>query len=101
MTKMKCIEHSGEFVINYLHERLAKAAWKCSTQSGHDVDKLGEFGLEVVPALKVKPPRIKDSAVCFECTVVDRFTTGDRTLFICICTQKGIEIGGISPYNAS
>ena len=77
-----CIEHSGEFVINYPSEDLAKAAWKCSTKSGRDVDKFKEFDIEAVPALKVKPPRIKGSTVCIECKVLDRFTTGDHTVFV-------------------
>jgi flavin reductase (DIM6/NTAB) family NADH-FMN oxidoreductase RutF len=78
----KCIEHSGEFVINYPPKDLAKEAWKCSTKSGRKIDKFKEFGIEAIPALKVKPPRIKGSTVCIECKVVDRFTTGDHTVFV-------------------
>jgi flavin reductase (DIM6/NTAB) family NADH-FMN oxidoreductase RutF len=77
-----CIEHSGEFVINYPSENLARAAWKCSTQSGKKADKFGEFGIEAVPALTVKPPRIAGSTVCVECKLIDRFTTGDHTIFV-------------------
>ena len=48
-----------------------------------DYEKLfKEFGIEAVPALKVKPPRIKGSTVCIECKVVDSFTTGDHTVFV-------------------
>ncbi len=78
----RCIENSGEYVINYPSVELAKAAWMCSTQTGHRVDKFKEFSIEAIPALKVKPPRIKDSTVCIECKVVDRFTTGDHTIFV-------------------
>ena len=77
-----CIEHSVEFVINYPSEKLAIPAWKCSTQSGKKVDKFKEFGLEAVPSLKVRPPRIKGSSVCIECRVVNSVETGDHTLFI-------------------
>lgn len=78
----KCIEHSGEFVINYPSEALAKSAWKCSTQSGKKVDKFKDLGLEAIPSLKVKPPRIKGSTVCIECRVVNKIRTGDHTLFV-------------------
>jgi flavin reductase (DIM6/NTAB) family NADH-FMN oxidoreductase RutF len=78
----QCIEHSGEFVINYPAEALAKSAWKCSTQSGKKVDKFKELGIEAIPSLKVKPPRIKGSTVCIECKVVDSFKTGDHTVFV-------------------
>lgn len=78
----RCIDHAGEFVINYPSEGLAKAAWKCSTQSGEKVDKVKKFDIETIPSLKVKPPRIKDSTVCIECKVVDRLTTGDHTIFV-------------------
>ena len=78
----RCIDHSGEFVINYPSERLSNAAWKCSTQSGNKLDKFEKFEIEAVPSLKVKPPRIKDSTVSIECKVVDRFTMGDHTIFV-------------------
>jgi flavin reductase (DIM6/NTAB) family NADH-FMN oxidoreductase RutF len=78
----RCIEHSGEFVINYPSEELAKAAWMCSTQSGKKADKFKEFGIEAIPALKVKPPRIKWSTLCIECKVIDHFSTGDHTVFV-------------------
>jgi flavin reductase (DIM6/NTAB) family NADH-FMN oxidoreductase RutF len=78
----RCIEHSGEFVVNYPSENLAEAAWKCSIQSGKKIDKFKEFGLEAIPSLAVKPPRIRGCTVCIECKVVDRFTTGDHTVFV-------------------
>ena len=77
-----CIEHSGEFVVNYPSEAMAVPAWKCSTKSGKKVDKFKEFGLEAIPSLKVEPPRIKGSTVCVECKVVDKHKTGNHTLFI-------------------
>jgi flavin reductase (DIM6/NTAB) family NADH-FMN oxidoreductase RutF len=77
-----CIEQGGEFVVNYPGAALAQAAWKCSSKSGRDHDKFAEFGLEALPALKVEPPRIVGSTVCIECKVVDRFTTGDHTVFV-------------------
>ena len=69
-------------MINYPQENLAKEAWKCSTKSGSKIDKFSAFGIEAVPALKIKPPRIKGSTVCIECKVIDRFTTGDHTAFV-------------------
>ena len=77
-----CIEYSGEFVINYPSEALAKSAWKCSTQSGKKVDKFKDLGLRDIPSLKVKPPRIKGSTVCIECRVANKVITGDHTLFV-------------------
>ena len=78
----RCIEHSSEFVINYPSENMASAAWKCSTQSGQKINKFKEFGIEAIPSLKVKPPRLKGSTVCIECRLVDQFTTGDHTVFV-------------------
>jgi flavin reductase (DIM6/NTAB) family NADH-FMN oxidoreductase RutF len=77
-----CIQHSREFVINYPSEEQARAAWKCSTRSGAELDKFAEFGLQAVPARRVKPPRIDGSTACFECRLVDQHTAGDHTLFI-------------------
>jgi flavin reductase (DIM6/NTAB) family NADH-FMN oxidoreductase RutF len=52
---------------------------RVTTQSGKKEDKFTSFGIEALPALKVKPPRVKGCTVCIERRVVDRFTIGDYT----------------------
>jgi flavin reductase (DIM6/NTAB) family NADH-FMN oxidoreductase RutF len=71
-----------EFVLNYPNEEQADAAWVCGTKSGRDGDKLKLAGLKLVDSKAVKVPTIDGVTVAFECKVVDKFETGDHTVFV-------------------
>lgn len=71
-----------EFVLNYPSEDQADAAWVCGTKSGRDGDKIKLSGLRLVDSKAVKVPTIEGVTVAFECKVVDKFETGDHTVFV-------------------
>lgn len=77
----ECLEHCGEFVLNFPSEEQAKGAWLCGTKSGRDIDKFEEGGFEKIQG-KVKPPIIEGATVAYECKVVDKVKVGDHTLFV-------------------
>ena len=70
------IEESGEFVVNLVPERLAKAMNATVVNAPPEVSELELAGLTAVPSLKVAPPRIAESPVAFECKVVQVIDTG-------------------------
>ena len=76
------IQMHKEFVLNYPNEEQADAAWICGTKSGRDGDKLKLAGLKLVDSKVVKVPTIDGVTVAFECKVVDKFETGDHTVFV-------------------
>ena len=76
------IQMHKEFVLNYTNEGQADAAWVCGTKSGRDSDKLKLAGLKLVDSKAVKVPTIDGVTVAFECKVVDKFETGDHTVFV-------------------
>jgi flavin reductase (DIM6/NTAB) family NADH-FMN oxidoreductase RutF len=76
------IQMHKEFVLNYPNEEQADAAWVCGTKSGRDGDKLKLAGLKLVDSKVVKVPTIDGVTVAFECKVVDKFETGDHTVFV-------------------
>jgi flavin reductase (DIM6/NTAB) family NADH-FMN oxidoreductase RutF len=76
------IQMHKEFVLNYPSEEQADAAWICGTKSGHDGDKIKLAGLKLVESKAVKVPTIDGVTVAFECKVVDKFETGDHTVFV-------------------
>ncbi len=78
----KLIEETREFVINVPQMDLAKETLFCGRNSGRKVDKFKATGLTKEPARKVKPPLIKECIAHLECKVVNRFTSGDHTLFL-------------------
>lgn len=61
------IRRSGEFVVNLVSEETAAAMAVTGINFHSDVNELEEAGLTSVPSTKVRPPRIAESPVAFEC----------------------------------
>lgn len=61
------IRETGEFVVNLVDQAIAPKMNICAIDFPPDVDELKEAGLTAVPSVKVKPPRIAESPVSFEC----------------------------------
>lgn len=61
------IRTTGEFVVNLVNEDAARQMNVTAIEFGRDVDELAEAGLTTVPSTTVKPPRIAESPVAFEC----------------------------------
>ena len=61
------IQETGEFVINLVTEDLADAMNITCMDAPPEVDELACAGLTPAPSVKVKPPRIAESPVNFEC----------------------------------
>ncbi|MDA0262512.1 MAG: flavin reductase family protein [Proteobacteria bacterium] len=61
---------TNEFVFNLVNEDLAVAQDVCSEPFPPEVDEFVEAKLTAVPGKRVKAPRIVESPVNFECTVV-------------------------------
>ncbi len=78
----KLIKDTGEFVANFCDYKKARDILFCGRKSGRDVDKFEETSFTELPALKVKPPRIKECYAHIECKVVDEVIVGDHTLFV-------------------
>ncbi len=76
------IEESGEFVLNVPTLEILQAVYACGSFSGRSFDKFKKAGLTPIPARKVKAPAIRECIAHVECTVEDKFTTGDHTVFV-------------------
>ena len=67
---------TGEFVVNLVPERLVQAMNITAVDAPVGVDELALAGLETLPSLHIKPPRIAASPVAFECTMLSSVVTG-------------------------
>lgn len=61
------IEETGEFVVNTVSEWMTAPMHQCSAAYPYGVDEMQEVGLTPVPSDRVKPPRVKESPIHFEC----------------------------------
>jgi len=46
------------------------------------VDELAAVGLTAMPSRRVRPPRIAEASVAFECTVHERILTASRQVYL-------------------
>jgi len=76
------IVNSGEFVLAWPGEDLAKATIWCGTHSGRDVDKFAETGLTAVKGTIVGAPLVTECAANLECRLVGQLPTGDHTILV-------------------
>jgi flavin reductase (DIM6/NTAB) family NADH-FMN oxidoreductase RutF len=61
------IEATGEFVVNIVSEDFARQMNVCSGEYPPDVDEFKVSGLTPIPSERVRPPRVAESRVQYEC----------------------------------
>ena len=76
------IDEGREFALNIPNENLSDSAAKCGTCTGSDVNKAKTFGIELVPASRIRPMLVKESKVQMECRTVIRIAVGDHFLYV-------------------
>ena len=69
---------TGEFVVNLVAERNAEAMNITCIDAPPDIDELALAGLTAASSDAVRPPRIAESPVAFECRVLTSLVTGPR-----------------------
>jgi flavin reductase (DIM6/NTAB) family NADH-FMN oxidoreductase RutF len=70
------ILETGEFVVNLVPERLARAMSATSAGVGPEVSEFELAGLEMAASTHIAPPRIAAAPVAFECRAISSVVTG-------------------------
>lgn len=65
----------GQFVVNVATETYARGVAAAAEALPHGESEFDLTGLQAVPSLKVRPPRLKESPVSFECETVQVIRT--------------------------
>jgi len=76
------ILHSGEFVVHMSDEPIAQKMHACGHHFPADVSELSVVGFTAVPSRTVKPPRIAEAPIAFECVLHEKLETPSRYVFI-------------------
>jgi flavin reductase (DIM6/NTAB) family NADH-FMN oxidoreductase RutF len=76
------IEESGEFIVNIPTLETLQAVYACGSLTGRSFDKFKKTNLTPMPGKKVKAPAIRECIAHLECSVDNKFTTGDHTVFV-------------------
>ncbi|HKU09234.1 MAG TPA: flavin reductase family protein [Bradyrhizobium sp.] len=73
---------TGEFVVNLVSEGNAEAMNVTCIDAPPEIDELALAGLTPAPSHAVRPPRIAESPVSFECRVLTSLVTGPRQTIV-------------------
>ena len=63
------IQETKEFVVNLVSEEISEPMVACSTDYDREIDEFEVSGLTPIDSIIVKPPRVKESKVSFECNL--------------------------------
>lgn len=74
---LKNIEATDQFVVNTASEWLVGPLVHTAAEFPPEVDEMSLVGLTPVASMKVKPPRVKEAAVHFECENVGVLEVGE------------------------
>jgi flavin reductase (DIM6/NTAB) family NADH-FMN oxidoreductase RutF len=80
------IRATGEFVVNLVGFENRAAMNVTAIELPHSVDELHQAGLTTLPSTKVKPPRIAESPVAFEC---------ERLTIVEVAVDRAIVLGRV------
>ena len=76
------ILRTGEFVVHITDEAMAAAMHRCGDRLPPEHSELLHTGLTATPSQSVKPPRIAQAPVAFECVLHETLETESRYVFI-------------------
>ncbi len=76
------IVRSREFVVHLADEDIAEQMHRCGERHPAHVSELDVVGFTPLPSMAVKPPRIAEAPVAFECTLWETLETESRQIFI-------------------
>lgn len=76
------IVRSQEFVVHMADEAIAEAMHRCGDRLPRHQSELEYAGLQTVASHSVKPPRIAQAPVAFECVLHETMETASRYVFI-------------------
>ena len=76
------ILNNGEFVVHMSDEAIAQKMHACGKNFPSNVSELAAVGFTPVPSRTVKPPRIAEAPIAFECVLHEKLETPSRYVFI-------------------
>lgn len=76
------IPREKEFVVHLADEAIARQMHRCGERFAADVSELDQVGFTPKASSRVKPPRIAEAPVAFECALWETLETASRHIFI-------------------
>jgi flavin reductase (DIM6/NTAB) family NADH-FMN oxidoreductase RutF len=75
---LKNVRENGELVINMVNYTISRQMAICGIEYDSSISEFTKSGLTPIPSVMVKPPRVKESPVHFECKLIEIKKMGDH-----------------------
>ncbi len=75
---LRNVRETGEFVVNIVSGELLEAMNQTSVEAEPELNEFEFAGLTAIPSVVVKPPRVAESPIHFECRVREIVDIGDQ-----------------------
>jgi flavin reductase (DIM6/NTAB) family NADH-FMN oxidoreductase RutF len=79
---LRNILETGEFVVNVASVELIQPLNQSAQELDFEVSEIERLGLEILPSIQIKPPRIASSKAQMECKLVQTVAVGTSTLVL-------------------
>jgi flavin reductase (DIM6/NTAB) family NADH-FMN oxidoreductase RutF len=90
----------GVFVVNLVDEALGERMNQCATEFPPGTSEADELGLQLLPGVKVKAPRIAAAPASFECRLREKVPLGpDHYVYLGDVVYVHIREGIVDPLN--
>jgi flavin reductase (DIM6/NTAB) family NADH-FMN oxidoreductase RutF len=76
------ILQSGEFVVHMADEAIAGQMHDCGKPLPPEQSELDMVGFDAIPSVSVRPPRIVQAPIAFECQLWEKIETESRFIFL-------------------
>lgn len=90
---LRHVEREGQMVINSVPDGAGEIVQATSEVFPPDVSEVDLFRLDTVPSVSVKPPRLKQSAIQFECQLERLIPLGGSVLVVGKVSMMHIAVG--------
>lgn len=74
---LRNIEETGQFVVNTVSRSMLMPMHASSAEFDYGVNEFEQVGVHALPSVKVKPPRVKESLMQYECETYKTIEVGD------------------------
>ncbi len=78
----RVITEAGEFSVNFLAWEDIQLSAQMGRISGHDLDKIQEFHVELAPSQVIQSPILETAYAAMECQLKETRSFGDHDLFV-------------------
>ncbi len=76
------ITQARDFTVNFISYERVKLSAQMGRKSGHDLDKIKEFGVRLAPSRIIQSPIIEEAYAALECRLAEVRAYGDHDLFV-------------------